>query len=212
MLLAQGEQRLSDAHLLSVILRVGESSSHASALDLAESLLLHFGSLGGLNRASVQELQTIKGIGMAKASQIKASFELGKRVFRERVQLSPHIASEEDVIRYFSPNMIDLPTERFAALFLNSRNRIIREAVLSEGTLTSSLVHPRDAVRQAVQCAAAAVIFVHNHPSGDPTPSDEDRRVTAQFVKVFALMEIEVLDHLILGRHGRFSFRRNRLL
>ena len=167
-------------------------------------LLQQLDGLQGLSNRSVEELCRISGIGPAKAAQLKAAIELGKRVLATPLSSGTTIASSEDLFHHYYPLLRDLRHEVFKAVLLDAKHAIIREATVSEGSLTVSIVHPREVFNLAVRESAAAVIFVHNHPSGDPSPSEEDRVLTARLVAAGELLGIQVLDHLVIG-DGRYT-------
>ncbi|HLN84393.1 MAG TPA: DNA repair protein RadC, partial [Candidatus Binatia bacterium] len=170
-LLAQGSRVLSEAELLAIILRNGNASTGESAMDHARVLLGHFGGLQGIDAASVGELSAVKGIGPAKVAQIKASLEIGRRMGAQKWETGQPLRSSEDVYRHFRDHLAGEKRELFYVVLLNNKNRKIREVKISEGSLTASLVHPREVYNPVIRDSAAAVIFVHNHPSGDPAPS-----------------------------------------
>ncbi|MCE5313072.1 MAG: DNA repair protein RadC [Nitrospiraceae bacterium] len=196
-LISHGPSSLSDAQLLAIILRTGDRDR--GVMDLAISILDKFGSVSGMDAASVNDLKSVNGIGTAKICQIKAAFELGKRVMNCTNQTAPVFSSGEDVFRFFNPKFKGLMKEIFICCLLDAKNRLIKEYRVSEGTLTNSLIHPREAFREAVREAAKSVIFVHNHPSGDPTPSSEDIEVTKRLKSAGELVGINVLDHVVIG-------------
>ena len=208
-LLKQGPDSLSDAQLLAIILRNGADGR--TAVDLGRELLDRFGGLAGIARAGEKELRDIKGIGPAKAAEIKAAIELGRRVQRPALAGASLCASQE-VADYFLPRLRDRKREEFRCVLLDAKNRVLREETVSIGSLTASLVHPRDTFKTAVRESAAAVIFVHNHPSGDTRPSQEDILLTKRLVQAGDLLGIRVLDHVIVGDQGHFSFRDQGLL
>lgn len=201
-LLQDGPEALSDAQLLAILLRVGRRNS--SAVEVAMDLLLKLEGLQGLSNRSVEELCRISGIGPAKAAQLKAAIELGKRVLAAPLSSGMQVASSSDLFRHYYPLLRDLRHEVFKVVLLDAKHTIIRDATISEGSLTVSIVHPREVFNLAVRESAAAVIFVHNHPSGDPSPSEEDRVLTARLVAAGELLGIQVLDHLIVG-DGRYT-------
>lgn len=166
----------------------------------AEALLGHFGGLTSLAQASFDELQLVKGIGKSKASAIKAAFLLAQRLTRESYAEAPMLDTPEriaDLLR--EPNRM-YTVETFQAVFLNTRRRLIRVEKISQGTLDSLLVHPREVFKPAIAANASAVVIAHNHPSGDPAPSTADITVTRDLIRAGQLLKIEVLDHIILGR------------
>jgi DNA repair protein RadC len=201
-LLQDGPEVLSDAQLLAILLRVGRRES--SAVEVAMDLLRQLDGLRGLSNRSVEELCGVAGIGPAKAAQLKAAIELGKRVLAAPLSSGTAIASSAELFRHYYPLLRDLRREVFKIVLLDAKHVIIREATVSEGSLTASVVHPREVFNLAVRESAAAVIFVHNHPSGDPAPSEEDRALTARLVAAGELLGIQVLDHLIIG-DGRYT-------
>jgi DNA repair protein RadC len=194
-----GPAALSNRELLALL--VGSGSSRASALDVAEQLL---GSgLRSLAGRSLAELQGERGVGCAKASRVLAALELGARLASEGRGAGPTFRTPEESARYLLPRYGSRPVETFGLLALDVRHRLKREAVVSVGCLTSSLVHPREVFQEAVVSRAAALVLFHNHPSGDPEPSAEDLALTRRLASAGGLMGIEVLDHLILGA-GRY--------
>jgi len=198
-LLQKGPEVLSDAELLAVVLRTGDAASGLSALDLALHLLARFGNLRAIDRASPAELQEVPGMGPAKAAAVKAALALGRRSTAEGDETRVAFRSSSDVARYYLPKVQGLKKEIFRCALLDMKNRLLKDVVISEGSLGESLVHPREAFLPAVRESAAAVIFVHNHPSGDPTPSQEDIAITRQLVQAGQILGIRVLDHVILG-------------
>ncbi|MGD0283283.1 MAG: DNA repair protein RadC [Dissulfurispiraceae bacterium] len=204
-LIKYGAGHLSDAQLLAIILRTG--SSEKGVLDLSISLLEAFKSLRSIDAASAVELSSIKGIGSAKTAQIKAAFELGKRLMGEFSDGKPVFSSSHAIHAYFSPRFKNFKKELFIAVLLDTKNRLIREYKISEGTLTGSLIHPREAFKEAVRESAASVIFVHNHPSGDPAPSRDDIAVTGRLKSAGEIIGIQVIDHIIIGDGSYVSLR-----
>lgn len=167
-------------------------------------ILKENGGLQGLAHRGIEELCRIPGIGPAKAAQIKAGIELGKRTLTAPLVSGVSVRASEDLFRHYYPRMRDLRREVFKIVLLDAKHALIRDATVSEGSLTMSIVHPREVFNLAVRESAAAVVFVHNHPSGDPTPSDEDRVLTDRLVAAGELLGIQVLDHLIIG-DGRYT-------
>ena len=212
-LLKQGADKMSDAHLLGIILRTGAGGR--TAVDLGRELLEKFGDLAGVARAGINEIcgakGGVKGIGPAKVAEIKAAIELGRRYQRPTLAGASMCASQE-VAEYFQPRLRGAKKEEFRCVLLDTKNRIIREETVSTGSLTASLVHPRETFKAAVRESAAAVIFVHNHPSGDTKPSQEDILLTKRLVQAGDLLGIRVLDHVIVGDGDHFSFRDNGLI
>jgi len=196
-LLREGASSLSTAQLLAIILRTGGKGR--SALDLAIEVLDTFGELTKIEVASLIELKSVKGMGAAKIAQLKAAFELGRRLAEEPFTRGPVFSSGRDVYAYFHGRFKNLKKEVFCCVLLDAKNRILKDCRVSEGTLTNSLIHPREAFKDAIRESAASVIFVHNHPSGDPSPSREDILVTERLVSVGEVIGIRVLDHVITG-------------
>jgi DNA repair protein RadC len=198
-LLKFGPNGLSTAELLAIILKTG--SRDKSAITLASELLVRFTVLKEMEDASPAEFLNIKGIGDAKVAQLKAAFELGRRLLQKEQdmaeQYSPFKNSRE-VYEYYRPRFFGLKKERFLCSLLDSKNRVFMETVVSEGTLTSSLVHPREVFRYAIKEAAASVLFVHNHPSGDPDPSRDDIEITKRLVETGRVIGIHVIDHIVI--------------
>jgi DNA repair protein RadC len=205
-LLAKGAQALSEAELLAIILRDGNASAGKSALDYARGLLNDFGGLKGLEDASPGELSAVKGVGPAKVAQIKACLEIGRRVGSQKWETGQPLHSSEGVFHHFRENLGREMRELFYVVLLNNKNRKIREVKVSEGSLTASLVHPREVYNPVIRESAAAVIFVHNHPSGDPAPSPEDIDITRRLKEVGDVMGVRVLDHVVIGHDRFFSF------
>ena len=193
-----GAENVSDAVLLALILRTGTKGMNV--VEVSQRLLSAFGSLTALAKASVKELQAINSIGPVKAQMIKAAMELAQRLTRESVGESPLITTPEQAAAVLRERARILQHEVFWALMLDTKNRLIGEPKqISQGTLNSSLVHPRELFKKAVEHSCAAMILAHNHPSGDPTPSSEDIKVTKQLISAGEVMGIKVLDHIIIG-------------
>lgn len=199
-----GAENVSDAVLLALILRTG--STGMNVVEVSQLLLSSFGSLTALARASAKELQAIDSIGPVKAQMIKAAMELAQRLTRESVGENPLITTPEQAAAVLRERARILQHEVFWALMLDTKNRLIGEPQrISEGTLNSSLVHPRELFKRALQHSCAAVILAHNHPSGDPTPSAEDIKVTKQLIGAGEVMGIKVLDHIVIGHRRQSS-------
>jgi len=203
MLVKYGADKLPLSKLLAIILRTGSNS--LSAEELGRELLNRFKSLRALDRASINELYSIPGIGMAKATQIKAAFELGKRLYKEEAERMARIKDPQDVINYvmeyYSPYLRDLNKEIFNIILLDNRNKVIDNIEMSKGNLTSSIVDVKDIVREATLKSASSIILVHNHPSGEPEPSKEDINTTNLVIEACKLIGIKVLDHIIIGKN-----------
>ncbi len=205
-----GAEALSAQEVLAVIL--GRGIAGESVMVTAQRLLSEFGGLKGVAEASLEELSKVRGIGLAKAAQLKAAVELGVRTDGraggdEKVSLT----TPEEVVAAVGGRLRDKKKEYFLALFLDTRNRLIKTAEISVGSLDSSIVHPREVFKEAVAASAASVIFVHNHPSGDTEPSPDDISLTKRLVGAGEIMGIEVLDHVIIGGREYLSLKREGL-
>lgn len=208
-LMHRGASALSEAELLALILGSGDAASGRSALDLGRELMLQFKSLRALADASCCEIQAVKGIGPAKATCILAALDLSRRIRekeRRPIESFERFTSAAQVFEHLNHEYRDRHTEQFAALLLDGKNRIISRALISEGSLNQSIVHPREVFNAAVRQSAAAMILLHNHPSGDPAPSPEDLEVTRRLCEAGHLMGIKILDHIIIGENEFYSF------
>lgn len=204
-----GAKSLANAELIAILLRTGIAGRNA--LQLAQDLLSELGGLAGLHRASYAELRRRKGIGPAKAAQIMAAIELGQRWIAASLEDRPLIQAPEDAANLLMYEMGALDQEHLRVLLLDTRNRLIRVVEIYRGSLNASMVRVGEVLRDAVQENAAAVIVAHNHPSGDPAPSPEDISLTRTIIDAGNLLDIEVLDHLVIGK-GRFvSLKRSGL-
>ncbi len=203
-LLSQGPERLSTTELLAILLRTGRRGQ--SAVELSRHLLNRYGGLRGLERSLPEDIRETKGLGPAKVAQLKAALELGKRLLQEERGKRPVVGSSQEAYAHLRLQMRDLPKEVFTVLLLSGSNELLHTATVSEGSLTESPVYPREIVRLATRYQAAALLFAHNHPSGNPRPSAGDRETTADLVAMGELLHIRVLDHIIIGADGYFSF------
>jgi len=203
-LLSIGPENLSDAELLAIL--IGGGSQQDSALGLAQRLLATFGSLHKLAEAGNRELQAVTGIGPAKVAQIRAGLELGRRLGLEPLQSGIAIKSGKQTFEHYRTRMKDLKKETFLCLMLDMKHNVICEEKIAVGSLNETVVHPREVFKRAIAESAAAVMFVHNHPSGSPDPSPQDRQLTGRLCEVGKLVGIRVLDHIIVGRNGYYSF------
>lgn len=198
-----GAQALTIVELLAIVL--GSGSGGRSALDLAQQILGRFGgSLRRMTSAPVAALTAVPGIGGTRAVVLHAAMELGRRLAAEARDDGAPVRSPREVFALFAPRLEDLPVEEFHVAVLDAQHRLERDLTITKGLLNSSLVHPREVFREAIAERAAAIILVHNHPSGDPTPSADDRLVTQQLVAAGRLLDIPVHDHIIIGR-GRYT-------
>ncbi len=197
-LVALGADALRHAELIAIMLRTGTKG--VSAVEIAEQLLQKFGTLDGLARASRQELCQVKGVGRDKAIALHAAFKLAERMAKELRSEAPLLELPAHIADLLREENRFLEVETFQAVLLNTRRRLIRVEKLSQGTLDTILVHPREVFRAAIAANAACVVLVHNHPSGDPTPSEADIKATRDLIRAGQLLKIEVLDHVILGR------------
>jgi DNA repair protein RadC len=197
-LVAHGAEALSNAELIAILLRTGLKG--ANAVEVGRQLIQKFGSLQSLALASVDDLRAVKGIGRDKAVTLVAAFALAQKMVKELQDESPVLDNPENVVRLVRAKNLLLETEQFQVLLLNTRKRLIRAEKISDGTLDTILVHPREVFKSAIAANAAAIVLVHNHPSGDPTPSEADIKVTRDLIRGGQLLKIEVLDHVIVGR------------
>lgn len=204
-LLKHGAKNVSNQELLAILLVSG--TREETVLQLAKRILMHFEGIKLLSEATIEELTAIKGIGIAKGVQLLAAIELGKRMSNVKQKEEYFIRSPEDGANYVMEDMRNLKQEHFVALFLNTKNQVIHRKTIFIGSLNSSIVHPREVFREAVRRSAASIICIHNHPSGDPTPSKEDIYVTKRLVESGKMMGIEVLDHIIIGNRRFVSLK-----
>lgn len=198
-----GVQNLSEAELLALILEKG--TKEANVIEMANMLISQYG-LDKLSQCSLRELQEIKGIGFAKACQILALFEFNKRHNLSKQKIK-HIKSAEDVFDLFKEKLKDEKQESFFILMLNNKNYVIGEEVITRGILDSSIIHPREVFKPAIKNSASRIILVHNHPSGDPNPSEEDKDITEKLIEAGKMIDISVLDHVIIGKEKWWSWR-----
>ncbi len=216
LLIKKGPESLPTSKLLAIILRTGKEG--ISAEELAKRILNRFGSLRNIDSADISEICKIEGIGIAKACQIKAAFELGKRLIKEKAEKRIRIKTPSDLIsyvmEYYGPYLRDAKKEFFCVVFLDTKNHPICNMEISRGTANASLVDPKEIIREAIFKSATSIILVHNHPSGDPTPSKEDIFLTERIKEACSFMNIKVLDHIIIGKNisDYFSFKANDLV
>lgn len=196
-MLKAGAAHLSNQELIAILLGSGTKSEPVTSL--AARVLMHFEGLKLLKDATIEELTAIKGIGTAKGVQLLAAIELGKRMHRHQPAERYVIRSPEDGANYVMEEMCTLKQEHFVALFLNTKHQVIHRQTIFIGSLNASIVHPREVFREAIKRSSAAIIVIHNHPSGDPSPSQEDIHVTRRLYEAGKMIGIELLDHLIIG-------------
>jgi DNA repair protein RadC len=204
-----GPGALKTAELLAIILRTGTKGQNV--LSLAESLVARYGGLSGLARANLTELQNEKGLGLAKACDLKAALEIGRRLAAERPDERPSVSSPQDVMNLVGAEMSLLDQEQLRVLVLDTRNRVLSAPTVYVGNVNSSGVRVGELFREAVRCNGVAVVIVHNHPSGDPAPSSEDVAVTRLIVDAGGLLNIDVLDHVVVGGGRCISLKERRL-
>jgi len=204
-LLRLGAAGLGDNELLAIV--VGSGSRHANALGLANEILESVGGLHGIPRAAADDLRKLDGMGTAKAAQVLAAVELGRRTLLRCPPVRLQFASPNDVATYLLPQFGAKQVEHFGVVLLDTKHRLLRTSVISVGTLDSSPAHPREIFREATSASAACLVLFHNHPSGDPTPSRDDMALTKRLAEAGELMGIDVLDHVILAETRYFSFK-----
>jgi DNA repair protein RadC len=193
-----GADALSHAELIAILLRTGLKG--ANAVEIGKQLLHKFGTLQSLAQVSVQDLQKVKGIGRDKAVTLVAAFALARKMAGELQNESPVLSEPENVVRLLREQNLVKNVETLQVLLLNTRHRLIRVEEISQGTLDTLLVHPREVFKSAIAANAAAIVLAHNHPSGDPSPSAADIKVTRDLIRAGELLRIEVIDHIIIGR------------
>ncbi|MEQ2466230.1 DNA repair protein RadC [Niallia sp. CLA-SR-H024] len=201
----QGPESLANHELIALLIQTG--SKNESVLTLANKLLIHFDGLRLLKDASLDELKAIKGIGTAKAIQLMAAIELGRRVSNLEFTDRYCIRSPEDAAKYMMNEMRFLTQEHFVCLYLNTKNQVMHKQVVFIGSLNASIVHPREVYKEAFRRSAASIICLHNHPSGDPSPSREDIEVTKRLVECGKIIGIDLLDHIIIGENKFISLK-----
>ena len=197
-LVANGADALSNSELIAILLRTGLKG--VSAIDVARQLLQKFGSLDNLSRASLDDLRQIKGVGRDKAIALKSAFTLARRMAQEIRAEGPTLDNPQNIADLLREDNRAYHVEHFQVVTLNTRRKLISVVNISQGTLDTILVHPREVFKSAIAAGASAIVLAHNHPSGDPTPSEADIKVTRDLIRAGQLLKIEVLDHVILGR------------
>lgn len=206
-LLKHGPGSLSDSELLAIILRTGTKKMNAK--QLGEALLEHFGKFPQLEKSDIADIMKIKGIGEAKAITLSAVFEIARRTKAQPFERNKIVRSPEDISKIYIPKLRNLQTEEFRVILLSAANVIIKDVQVSGGTLNASIVHPREVFKKAISAMAASIILLHNHPSGNPEPSQEDIKITKQLVDAGNLLDIKVIDHIIIAGENYYSFVSN---
>ena len=209
-LLTHGAHALGDNELVALVL--GSGCRGRDGLAVANELLAGRGGLHGLSRSSPNDLQQLDGVGRAKAVQIVAAIELGRRTLTRPPGQRPQLLSPEDTVAFLVPAFAGRPVEQVGVVLLDTKYRVLKTTIDAVGTLNGSIVEPRDVFREAVQESAAAVVVFHNHPSGDPNPSPDDRALTARLRASGILLGVDLIDHVILGDARHYSFKENRVL
>lgn len=210
-LLMRGAQNLSDAELIAILLRTGKKGT--SVLEISRELIKSEGNLAVLATRTVESLQKVSGIGKDKAATLAAAFELSRRILSQAKWFSnKKVTSPQEIADVFIPLLRDDNKEKFIVVCLNSSNKIIKHEIISIGNLNSSVVHPREIFKVAIDCASASIILIHNHPSGNPEPSNEDIRITKKIVDSGKILDIPVFDHLIIAGETYTSFVEKRLI
>lgn len=204
-MLAQGAEALSNEELLAILLRTGRKD--LSVIELSKNVLYHLESIEDLKRLSVEELLLIKGIKVAKATTVCAAIELGKRLARATPAKKKSIRSPRDVYDLLADDIAHFEQEHFISLFLNTKSQLIKKEIVFKGTINQTLIHPREIFRQAIRLSAAAILFAHNHPTGDSAPSRADLNATETLVESGAMMGIDVVDHIIIGKQEYYSIK-----
>lgn len=202
---AVGAQVLGNRELLAIL--IGQGRKDRNALQLADDILIRFGEVGGLAGLRISELTGIDGIGPGKASTILAAIELGRRVYEPQEKEKEYVRNPQAVADLFMQSCTNKKKEEFWILLVDAKLRVYAKERISEGTLTQSLVHPREVFTQAIRQAAHGIILVHNHPSGDPKPSPEDFNITARLEECGEVIGITVLDHVVIGNGNYYSFK-----
>jgi len=210
-LLMRGAQNLSDAELIAILLRTGKKGT--SVLEISRELIKSEGNLAVLATKTVESLQKVSGIGKDKAATLAAAFELSRRILSQAKWFSnKKVTSPQEIADVFIPLLRDDNKEKFIVVCLNSSNKIIKHEIISIGNLNSSVVHPREIFKVAIDCSSASIILIHNHPSGNPEPSNEDIRITKKIVDSGKILDIPVFDHLIIAGETYTSFVEKRLI
>jgi DNA repair protein RadC len=211
-LIKYGEDKLSDASLLGILIGSGDHSTRKNAVDLSRDLLSMFTDFNRIDQASIAELCKVKGIGPAKAAQIKAALEVGKRMSSQSSGKKLKMTSSRCFVEHFAPFMKNLKKEIVKLVLLNPKLVVIKDMTISEGSLNASILHPREVMIPAIKESAASFAVLHNHPSGDPSPSQQDMEITHRLNKTGQIIGIKMVDHIIIGDNNFFSFSDEGLL
>lgn len=212
-LIKNGPDALTNAELLAIVLNTGlwKKNYYEDVLELSSRILKEYGSKTIINEKNVEKLMRGLEVPKVKACQIVACFELGRRFFKKDEE-EIYIRDSKGAYNYLKDKIGNLKKEQFRGLYFNSRNKLIHDEVISLGTLTTNLVHPREVFQPAIQYSAAAVILAHNHPSGDPKPSEDDIKITQQLIEASKIINIEILDHIIIGKNKYLSLKDKKLI
>lgn len=205
--IALGFDSLSNSELIGII--IGTGSREKSAVGLSADIIKSIDSISELSNVTLEELCSVKGIGLSKGAKIIAAVSLGQRIYKSDIMNKLKITSPEDVYNAFSSEMSLLKREEFRVILLNTKNSVISTELISIGSLNSSIVHPREVFNKAIKKNSASVILIHNHPSGNPTPSKEDLVITRRLMNAGDIIGIKVLDHIIIGRGKFHSLKEN---
>lgn len=209
-LIHYGKNALSNAELIAIL--IGSGNSRKNAIELGREMIINFGGLSGFTDITHHELTAIPGIGDAKACNILAAIELNKRISAHSLNRRMRITSPSDVCNLFMDELRHEKKEQFIVLLLNTKSEVISKELISIGNLNSSIVHPREVYKFAIKKSAASILFIHNHPSGNPKPSQNDRNITDRLVQVGDLVGINVVDHIIIGNDSHYSFKEHDLI
>jgi len=211
-LVRYGGDKLSDAQLLGILIGSGDHRSNQNAVDLSRVVLKTFGNFKNIDQASVTELCTVKGIGVAKAAQIKAALEVGKRLSAQQPDSSQKMNSCRAFVDAYAPFLKNLRKEIVKVVLLNPKLNVIKDITISEGSVDASILHPREVMTPAIKESAAKIVLIHNHPSGDPTPSRADIEITHRVSKAGEIVGIPLVDHIIIGGTAYYSFAEEGLI
>lgn len=211
-LVRYGGDKLSDAQLLGILVGSGDPRSKKNAVDLSREVLKTFGNFKNIDQASVTELCTVKGIGVAKAAQIKAALEVGKRLSAQQPDNNKKMKTCQAFVDAYAPFLKNLRKEIVKVILLNPKLNVIKDITISEGSVDASILHPREVMTPAIKESAAKIVLIHNHPSGDPTPSQADIEITHRVSKAGEIVGIPLIDHIIIGGTAYYSFAEEGLI